>query len=294
MPQKSVTAVLVSYNSAAVIRQAVAALEADPLITNIIVVDNASKDNSREILRQCARVQLIESKENVGFGNGANMALQKVETPYALLVNPDAIMNGGALDTLLDASERYPDAAILTPALYDEQDKLHISYKKNVFAREQSRGVRLPAEGELCCEYTSGAVMLFNMALMKKIGFFDPNLFLYYEDDDICLRARAAGYSVVYVPQARSMHLMGESSGAPRPESEQFKQMHMIRSRLYIEEKYRGSTAALLLAGKLQKQYALRLALYRLKFDRMKIARYKGRLEGIALFTAQNKALQAA
>ncbi len=57
-------------------------------------------------------------------------------------------------------------------------------------------------------------------------------------------RARAAGYSIVYVPQARAIHLMGESSGAPKPESERFKQKHMIRSRLYIEEKYRGITAA--------------------------------------------------
>lgn len=294
--QASITAILVSYNSRKVIGPAIASLSADPNIAKVIVVDNSSTDKTPEMLRrEFPQVEVIENPKNEGYGSGANIGLAKVATSYALMVNPDAILDTGATQALLDASKTHPDAAILAPALYDERDELHVSYKRNVFAREKRfGGQKLPADGELCCEYVSGAVMLFNMTLMKKVGFFDPNLFLYYEDDDVCLRARAAGYSVVYVPEARSMHLMGESSGAPRPESEQFKQMHMIRSRLYIEEKYRGSTAALLLAGKLQKQYMLRLAFYRLKFDRMKIARYKGRLEGIALFMAQSKALQAA
>jgi N-acetylglucosaminyl-diphospho-decaprenol L-rhamnosyltransferase len=296
MPQgNAVTAILVAYNSTSIIGSAIASLQADPCIGDIIVVDNGSKDKTAALIkREFPKIKLIENKENLGFGPANNIALMKVATPYALLVNPDAVMSDGAVDQLLAAAVRYPEAAILAPALFDEQDKLHVSYKRDVFARENSRDEAIAAEGECCADYVSGAVMLFNMPIMKKIGFFDPNIFLYYEDDDICLRVRQAGHSVVYVPQARAIHLMGASSGAIKTDSETFRQKHMTYSRLYMEEKYRGDESALTLAAKLHKKYSCKLALYRLQFNRMKIARYKGRLQGVAMFNAQAQLRQAA
>ncbi len=82
------------------------------------------------------------------------------------------------------------------------------------------------------------------MEAMKRVGFFDSNIFLYYEDDDLCLRARQAGYGLVLAHEAAAVHAKGASSGAVKPEVEFDKQKHMIWSRLYIEKKYRGGKSS--------------------------------------------------
>jgi len=292
---KSVTAILVAYNSERIIAPAIAALLAESAISKIIVVDNCSQDGIRATLkRDFPKVTLIENLHNTGFGPANNIALAKVETDYALLCNPDAVMNAGAVEKLLDTASLYPEAAILAPALYNERGQLHHSFKRNLFDRENTLTRKIEAEGEICADFVSGAVMLFNMPLMRKVGFFDPNIFLYYEDDDICLRVRAAGHSIIYVPSAHAMHLMGASAGAHNSESEFFKQKHMAWSRLYIEEKYRGREAAQELVVRLQKKFAIKLTLYRLQWNRLRIARYKGRLAGITKFTTEAHLRQAA
>ncbi len=290
----SATAILVTYNSMEVIGNALQALRAEKQIRDIYVVDNCSKDGTQAHIRtDFPGIKLIGNAKNEGFGRGNNAALQKVETAYALLVNPDAVLQPGALSLLLAAAERYPDAAILAPALLDENGEAHHSFKRNVFEREANDDEYIAPEGELCAGFLSGAVMLLNMSLIKRIGFFDPNIFLYYEDDDLCLRARQAGYGLVYVPQAQAVHLMGRSSGESKPEAEYFKQKHMIWSRLYIEKKYHGEKAAKKLAGKLRAQYALKAALSLIACKRKKVNRYRGRLEGIFEFSAPPARLQA-
>lgn len=282
----SVTAILVAYNSEAVIGSALQALLKEPAIASIVVVDNASSDDTCELLRKrYPAVTLIENSQNDGYGRGNNIALKTVTTPYALLVNPDAVLETGALSELLAATQRYPDAAIIAPALYDEKGELHHSHKRSVFDRETSGDTYTAPDGDCCAEFLSGAVWLMRMEHFKSIGFFDPKIFLYYEDDDLCLRARKAGYGLVLVPKARAMHLMGKSSGKPKPESEFFKQRHLIWSRLYIEEKYRGKAAAKKLAMKLRLTYSVKAALYFLKGSDDKTNRYRGRLEGIFQFS---------
>lgn len=282
----SITAISVTYNSAGVIKKSLAALQSCRLISNIIVVDNASSDGCATLLReQFPRVNLIENAENVGFGRGNNIALERVTTPYALLVNPDAIVSNEAIKELLAAAQRYPDAMIVAPQLADEDSKVHINYKRSVFDREKAAGVAQLPEGDVCADYLSGAVWLVNMAIAKRVGFFDPNIFLYYEDDDWCLRARKAGFSCVLAADAHVIHAKGGSSGAINPASEFFRQQQMIWSRLYIEQKYHGVEAARKLSRLLYSEYAIKAALYTLTFNRKKIARYRGRLAGVKAFS---------
>jgi N-acetylglucosaminyl-diphospho-decaprenol L-rhamnosyltransferase len=287
MPQeKSVTAILVAYNSEGVIADALKSLAGQAEIASIIVVDNCSTDNTCELLRRdFPQVTLIENPRNDGFGRANNIALNKVRTPYALLLNPDAVVAPGALPALLAAAERYPDAAILAPALYDEEGRLHRSHKRSVFTREASGDEYVSPEGDICADFLSGAVWLLNMRLMKEIGYFDPHIFLYYEDDDLCIRARRAGYGLVLVPDASATHLMGASSGRPKPEAEFFKQRQLIWSRLHLEKKYRGEKAMRRLALKLNMEYSFKAAWYCLQFNREKLNRYRGRLAGVSEFT---------
>ncbi len=84
------------------------------------------------------KVKLLENPRNEGFGRANNRALEKVKTPYALLMNPDAMLKEGALQCLLEAAKRFPDAAIVAPVLYDEQGKPDQSHNAATsFAREK-------------------------------------------------------------------------------------------------------------------------------------------------------------
>lgn len=283
MNAKPVTAIIVTYNSAQVVSRALQSLARQPAAGAIIVVDNASTDGTREIVRRdFPQVQLIENAANQGFGRANNLALEQVATPYALLINPDASLHEGALAILLAAALRFPRAAILAPALYDEKGLRHESAKRNVWERERIFSPR----GDTV-EFLSGAVWLVNMAALRGIGFFDPNIFLYYEDDDLCLRAATAGYELAYVPEARAEHSMGTSSGLPSPAAEYFKQIHMAWSRLYIEDKYRGKKPMLALAQRQRLIYRFKAFLYFLLLNSRRAWRYRARLAGIVRYTAQ-------
>lgn len=282
----AITAILVTYNSSSVVLRALAALR-QPEIASVIVVDNASSDDTCAVVaREFPDVILIKNERNEGFGCANNIALAQVKTPFALLVNPDAVLAENACQALLEAAQCYPEAALLAPLLFSEDGELHRSYKRSVFARERKRDVFTPPSGDLCADFLSGAVWLLKMELMEKVGVFDPAFFLYYEDDDVCLRVRRAGYSCVLVAAARGVHLLGRSTKAFGAGLEVFRQQQMVWSRLYLEKKYHGAEKARRLARRLRRRYLLRFAGYSLMGRRRKAVRYRGRLDGVAAFGA--------
>ena len=89
--------------------------------------------------------------------------------------------------------------------------------------------------------------MLLRMKCFKEIGFFDPKLFLFYEDDDLCIKAKNAGYGLVLTPEAKVTHLMGASSPSTL-KMIYFKNRHLLWSRLYLQEKYKNKQDALMMA----------------------------------------------
>lgn len=295
MITQPVTAVIVAYNSQDILARCLHNLERQAAIAQIIVVDNCSTDDTCELVREkFPDVILIENLHNLGFGWGSNTGLEKVATPFALLINPDAMLEEGALEALLDASNRYKDAAILAPLLADGNGHAHKSYKQNVFDREKSKGKYHEPEGDLCADFLSGAVWLMNVEHMRKVGFFDTQLFLYYEDDDMCLRVRKEGLGLVLVSSARALHDMGTSSGELSIQQIAMRQEQLAWSRLYIEKKYLGVEAARKLAARQRIEYGFKASLYTLQFNWKKVARYRARIKGIFDFTEGLTAHKAA
>lgn len=216
----------------------------------VVVVDNASDDDTREIVRQTApQADLVLNPVGLGYGNGANLGLERVGTEFALMVNPDSIIPEGAVAKLVDAADQFPEAAMLAGALINDDGSVELSHDVGLFDRRNygKRGNEPDPCGPLCAEFLSGAVVLLRMAHLRKTGFFDPHFFLYYEDDDMCLRLRRAGYSLILVPDARIRHVGG---GSVRPSAHYYweKFWHFAWSRLYLEEKYHGFVAMLKVA----------------------------------------------
>lgn len=121
------------------------------------------------------------------------------------------------------------------------------------------------------------------MNSLKRSGYFDPAIFLYYEDDDLCLRAVMHGFSCVLVEQAQAVHLLGKSSSEA---SDFFRHKHMAWSRLYLERKYRGGVCAKKLALRMLSLAALKFLLH---IGSKRRARYAGRMEGIKRFMQGRK-----
>lgn len=269
---KRVTIVTVIYNSSAVIEKCLKSIPED---VAVYVVDNASTDNGAELAKQTRpNAKIIKSQTNLGFGRANNLALAKVQTEFALVLNPDTVMNEDTIDNLLIAADKYKDAAIIAPQMHYANGEVQKTYKNSVFVREKSKSSLSPwkrarvrvknidkkpspqpspigrggePEGDLCAQCLSGAAMLLRLALFKKIGFFDPKIFLFYEDDDICLKARNAGYSLVLTTDAKLIHLMGKSSPTTY-KSIYIKNWNLMWSRLYLEDKYNGNNAAINIA----------------------------------------------
>lgn len=275
-----VTVVTVAYNSAAVIGSCLEALADAP---HILIADNASSDDSADVARRTApQAEIVATGANLGYGRGANAALEKVRSEFALLVNPDAIVDADCVARLVACADLWPEAAMIAPALVEPSGEIVRSHDAGLFSRtgmaRKRDGEPLP-EGPLCAGFVSGAVTLVRMAALREAGFYDPNIFLFYEDDDLCLRLRAHGWSLILAPDAVARHIGGGASGEGAPVS-RVRAYHMAWSRLYLERKHRGAGAALVTGLGNVLLYAGKSLAALLRGDGNRLARDRARLAG--------------
>lgn len=269
--------VIVTYNSA----HCLAGLLGSPLSgERIIFVDNASEDGTPQAIAEAfPDALLIQQAHNAGFGAANNVALRKVSTRFALLLNPDCILGDGVLSQLVEAGSHFPTAAIIAPSLTRPKGMIELSYRWP-HKRWLSRGPE--ASGPCCVGFVSGAAMLLNMDVMREIGFFDETFFLYYEDEDLCLRAFEKKKPIVVVPNIRLVHLSrGSVKGRNPLRSEFLRGFHHVQSKLAFEHKHNGSDRAARLRWKTFALAVLTL-LPRLLLPRPRyLARLVGRIAGL-------------
>jgi GT2 family glycosyltransferase len=276
-----VTVAVVAYESAAVIERCLAAV--DPRAAELVVVDNASRDDTARRVAAVPRARLVRLARNEGYGAAANRAFADAATRYGLLLNADVALAPDAIERLVAAAERYPDAALLAPAMRTPDGALQ--FGRAIFLRPRpARGpAPPPPEGDCCAWYVGGAVMLLRLDAFRRVGGFDEALFLFYEDDDLCARLSAAGFSLVHVADAAAEHLAGRSS-AGVADLDWWKQFHEAWSRCHVERKHRGAPG---LARHLLRSLpgaAAKALLYRLGVRRHR--RHDARLAGALAFLA--------
>ncbi len=225
---------IVTYNSAPELRACLDSLRAQTLTEEfeVIVVDNASRDESAAIIRsEYPEVILIASDVNLGFGNANNKALLLARGEFILLLNPDAYLPPAALETALRHMRETPDAGMgggllqsetgqrqpsarLFPSLLNDGltlSGLAYSYSGSKFFGRFDRTWADPLQ-PAAVDWVPGAFAIMPKSLLDKIGLFDPRFFLYYEEVDLCRRIRQAGYKVYYWPDLVITHIGGASS----------------------------------------------------------------------------------
>ena len=204
----------------------------DGLVMETLVVDAASSDGSAAMVRQrFPAVRLLASRENLGFTRGNNWAIRLARGRYVALLNPDTAVQPGALRTLVAFLDGHPDVGVAAPKLLFPDGSVQSSRRRfprpatgfvesTVLERwlGRSRLVReyrlddRPADESHDVDWVVGAAMVVRREAFAQAGLFDERFFMYSEEVDLCRRIRAAGWRVVYRPDAAVVHHEGRSS----------------------------------------------------------------------------------
>jgi GT2 family glycosyltransferase len=267
-PQISV--VIVSYNTRELLRECIETLqrEADGVLYETIVVDNASSDGSADLISdQFPDVRLIRSESNLGFAGANNRGFEIARGRYIVLLNSDAFLGPNALALSLAHMENNPKAGLGGARLIGRDgswqpaarmfpsplnDWLMISglagrYPRSRFYGRADRTWADPGDAAVV-DWVPGAYSIIRKGVLDRVGYFDERFFLYYEEVDLCRRIAAAGYETWYWPDVVTVHLGGESSkkiaGLELSSSGSQLTLWRMRSELLYYHKHHGACGA--------------------------------------------------
>ncbi|MGE5397600.1 MAG: glycosyltransferase family 2 protein [Chitinophagales bacterium] len=214
-----VSIIIVTFNSANVIKECLEALERQTFKDcETIVVDNQSTDNTIDIVKKFAGVKLVGLNENRGFTGGNIEGLKYCHGEYIVLLNPDTEAVSEWLQKFVEAMDFHPEAGICASKLVVHGTDLIDSAGDG--CTTTGRGFKR-GEGESAERYNEeeyvfgacGAAMLIRKELIQDIGFLDDDFFLIFEDVDFCLRSQLAGWKCLFVPEALVYHKVRTSIG---------------------------------------------------------------------------------
>lgn len=230
MPETTLSVVILNYRTSTLLLRCLQSVERHAPAAEVIVVDNASPDNSVSVMQQhYPRARLVLNTSNVGFARGMNQGLAAATGGLLLALNADTELVAATLPGLMEAVTRWPGAGIIGPAqhapnpLNPSRPGRHLAsaFADPTLLREAARLLlladswqarlrrgpwQLPGGPARSVDWLMGAALLFRRECLADIGGFDEGSFMYGEDWDVCYRARQAGWQVVYVPNAPVLH----------------------------------------------------------------------------------------
>ena len=266
MPLISVA--IVSYNTRDLLRDCLLSLESrrDEAELEIIVVDNGSRDGSVAMTRQeFPQVLVIEAGENLGFGAANNRALEAAHGEFFWILNSDTTVDTGTISVMLHWMKAHSECGAIGSRLIlrDGTTQPSCALDPSLWAVfcEQTFLYKLLPGGRYTGSYAMtnwdynevrdvpqvcGASLLVRREAWLQIGGFDESYFMYFEDTDLCVRLREAGWQIWYLPEARVNHFLGASSQGSAGERGRMI-FHYNLGRLIFFSRRRGQSTARLL-----------------------------------------------
>jgi len=241
----------------------------------IIVVENSDNLKFKNYLENNYRnVQCILSKENLGTGSGYNIGIKFSKTDYVYVINPDITLEANALDEIFLASKKLDDFSILSPISSDVNFPNFGMIKEKKNYEEKNLPFKV--------KYVDGFSMLLNKKKFENNNYFDENFFMYWENNDICIRVINDGGSVFIVPKAKINHL-GAKAVDPKffKEIELSRNWHWMWSTFNYHRKYKGFFISLLIVLPKLISAIIKILIYTLIFNKEKKKIYYQRLSGL-------------
>jgi GT2 family glycosyltransferase len=208
---------------------------------HVVVVDNDSTDGTVDALRSIApEVHVVEMGENAGFSRANNVGIGTTDSRHVLILNPDTVVEPGAIDVLVSYLDEHPGAGVVAPrllnpdgsdqltarafptpaaALFGRRSPLTRLFPRNRWSTRFLSGRDHRGDEPFEIDWVSGAAMMVPRSVIDEVGGFDEAFFLYWEDADWCHRIKDAGFAVWCVPKARVVHDEGgtRAHGWPSP-----------------------------------------------------------------------------
>lgn len=232
---KRLSVIIVNYNVKHFIEQCLLSVRAAliGIDAEVFVVDNNSVDGSQQMLRErFPDITLIESKENLGFSAGNNLAMRIATGEYILLLNPDTVVEESTFQKCLEFMDAHPDAGALGVKMIDGEGRFLPESKRGLptpwvafykifglsrlFPKSKTFGRYhlgfLDKEHDHVVDVLSGAYMFMRKACLDKIGLLDETFFMYGEDIDLSYRVTLGGYKNYYFAGTKIIHYKGEST----------------------------------------------------------------------------------
>lgn len=277
-----VTVILVTFHSAHCLDALDGLLAHCP---HVVVSDNGSSDGTpAQVRARWPQAVVLEHGRNLGFGTANNRAIAQAKTPFAFLLNPDCEVTPEGLRELVRAAMTLPEAAIVAPQLEGAPGRPDVNYRWPS-TLWPSRGPG--AEGPACVGFVVGAAMLLRLERFADTGFFDEGFFLYYEDDDLCLRMFQRHRPIVLWPAVAAVHrARGSVKGKTPWKSEYLRGYHHAQSKLIYTAKHRSLAQARRQRWRVLLGTTLALPLRAIAWSPRLLARMAGRWMGLVRWTA--------
>ena len=244
----------------------------------LIVVDNGSKKNELEVLEQGPyrkHYTFVASQKNGGFGYGNNLGAHHAKGNYLAFINNDTYFEKPCFSFLKNFMSNHPDVGVCTTQQwapnhtsrpsFDHHHGLRQfffgnSFLENIFGKPKRSAT---FDGHIEVDFVQGCFMFFRKTVFEEVGGFDPNLFLYYEEMDICTRLQNKGHKAVYHPGSDFYHIH-EASTSVSIKTTGAKKAQILYSYLYVLRKNHSITKFSIIKAALFFSYCLK-SLFRSK-----------------------------
>jgi len=232
----NLTFIIVTFKSDHIIHECIESLPKD---SNIIIIENSNNPEfKKELEAKYSKINVI-TQVNSGMGAANNKGIKLCKTDYAFVINPDVKFYENTMYELIALSSKYNDYSILAPI---SDNVKYPNYKI------KNKRIKNYAPDFLDVDSVDGYAMLINKNKFSDNIYFDEQIFLYLENDDLCLRKKKEN-NKIYVAKKAKIHHMGGKSHSPDHEKEiEFsRNWHWMWSKFYFNKKHYGYSKALLI-----------------------------------------------
>lgn len=221
-----ISIIIINYNTPDLVYDCIKSIKKHLAISHeIIVVDNGSRpeygiqNTDISKILPTANSQLLTLEKNLGFGGGNNAGAKKASGEYLWFLNSDTLLVDNSIENLFQFLTQNDKVGIASPVLYNDPEckkKQPFFFAKfqtlnNLIIRSNRPKVNFGKNEFFETEVVVGASLIIRSDLFNKIGGFDEKIFMFFEDDDICLRAKKQGFKVIVHCKSKIVHLQGKS-----------------------------------------------------------------------------------
>ncbi|MDQ1284474.1 MAG: hypothetical protein QG620_822 [Patescibacteria group bacterium] len=215
--------IIVAYKSGGHLERCVASLYqklGDSFAWEIIIVNSDSEYDIHKAALDFSRIKVVNHRKNIGFGPGANLGAKSAEGDFLLMLNPDTEINGENIGDVLEEFLRDENVGVIGGGIIDDaggkqawsagRELSFYDLFRNNFGISRSRPI-WNSSRKINCDWVAGTALFIRRDLFERLGGFDENFFMYFEDMDLCRRARQVGNRVRYFPGFKVFHSGGKS-----------------------------------------------------------------------------------